>query len=207
MQNKQDRLDNIAQQQAKMPLTTIEIVSAVNGNEMTDDEFHKLHEDGIISQDIYDNTKKSRLGKGVVGCYLSHRKIYEMEHSAKYTVIFEDDFEIRDDFESELSKILDRVSSMDFDYLHLTNLNENHGQHIVDNIYHMDNANTLYGTQGYLINNANIDRILEYTKYIDRPIDNQIQDQGRLGNLRVLTVWPVIVWHNSPNGTTLEGIS
>jgi len=208
MQNKQDRVDNIAKQQAKMHSKSIEIVSAVNGNEITEDEFRKMHEDGIISKDLYDNAKKSRLGKGVIGCYLSHRKIYEMKHSAntKYTVIFEDDFEIGHDFESKLSKILERVSSMDFDYLHLTNLNENHGQHVVDNIYHMDNANTLYGTQGYLINNANIDRILEYTKFVDRPIDNQIQDQGRLGNLRVFTIWPLMVRHNPQNGSTLEGI-
>jgi glycosyl transferase family 25 len=210
MQNKDTRVDNIAKQQQKMPDTPIKIMNAVNGNEMTEEEFRKLYENGIISKDVYDNAVNNKMGKGVVGCYLSHRKIYEMKHSAntKYTVIFEDDFEIRDDFKSELLRILENIDnkSIDFDYLHLTNLNENHGQHIVDNIYYMDNSTNLYGTQGYLINNANMDRILEYTKFMDRPIDNQIQDQGKLGNLRVLVVWPIIVWHNAEDGSTLEGM-
>jgi len=209
MKNKPERIDNIAKQKAKIPDISIKVVDAVNGNEMTDDQFLKLYQDKIISKKLYENATTSKKGKGEVGCYLSHLKIYKMKSTAKYTVIFEDDFEIREDFEHKLSSILDNISnrSVDFDYLHLTNLNENHGERIVDNVYRMDKDNTLYGTQGYVINRANIDRILRYTEFADRPIDNQIQDQGRKDNLLVLVVWPVIVWHNvPPNGSTLEGL-
>jgi glycosyl transferase family 25 len=207
MKNKQDRIDNINEQQSKIPKLKLQVVEAVNGNVMSDQEFKQLYDNGIIAKDRYEYAIESKHGKGEVGCYLSHIKIYNMvkNSSSKYSVIFEDDFEITQDFENQLNAILDNVENIEFDYIYLTNLNNNKGEHIKDNIYFMDKNNLLTGTQGYLINNSQIDKIIENTKYMDRPIDHRIADLCKDNVFKILVIHPVIVEHKPPNGTTLQG--
>jgi len=207
MKNKQERIDNINEQQAKIPNLKLQVIDAVNGNSMSDQEFRQLYDRGIISKEKYDYAIDTKHGKGEIGCYLSHIKIYDMikNSSSKYSVIFEDDFGIKDEFEKQFSDILDKVEHIDFDFIYLTNLNNNKGEHIRDNIYYMDKKNELWGTQAYLINNSHIDKIIENTKYIDRPIDNKIADLCRDNIFQILVINPVIVEHKPSNGTTLQG--
>jgi glycosyl transferase family 25 len=210
MKNKQDRIDNINEQQSKIPKLKLQVVDAVNGNAMSDQEFKQLYDNGVLAKDRYEYAIETKHGKGEVGCYLSHIKIYNMvkNSSSKYSVVFEDDFEITIDFENQLNDILDKVENVDFDFIFLGNSSGNKDDssiHLKDNIYYFNKKNWLSGTYGYLINNSKINNIIENTKYMDRPIDHRIPDLCKDNVFKILVIHPVIVEHKPPNGTTLEG--
>jgi GR25 family glycosyltransferase involved in LPS biosynthesis len=80
-----------------------------------------------------------------VGCYLSHLLLIKslINSKYKYSVIFEDDFYIKNNnFENELNKILNKLSS--FDILYLGNSHNNHGSHYIDNIYNINYKQPLW---------------------------------------------------------------
>jgi GR25 family glycosyltransferase involved in LPS biosynthesis len=121
-----------------------------------------------------------------------------------YSVILEDDFEIiDDDFEKKIQAALETLQSVDFDMLYLQNnsneynkeatIDKNHGELIKDNIYYFDKNNYLFGTVGILINNKNIDRILDATKYMDQQIDQKIQFAGIYDKLKLTMMYPNII--------------
>jgi len=214
MKNKQDRIDNINTQQTKIPNLKFEIVEAVNGNAMSDDEFKQLYDNGIVSKEKYDYAIATKHGKGQIGIYLSTLKVYDMikNSSVRYSIIFEDDFQISDEFENQLNDIMDKVEVEDFDFIYLGNLSGNKDDNSIqykDNIYYFNKENNLYGNHGYLINNSRINNIIENIKFIDRPIDNKIQDLTIENRFITLIVDPVIVDPGFPgsNGTSLNGFS
>ena len=85
------------------------------------------------------------------------------------------------------------LNNIDFDILFLGNLNNNYDVQIEDNIYTINTEDEFTGCHGYLINNKNIDKIIENTEYIDRPIDTQIFDLLKINKLNILVLYPTIV--------------
>jgi GR25 family glycosyltransferase involved in LPS biosynthesis len=191
---KQERMENIKKQEQKIN-NKIEIFNAVNGK--------NLDIDNLKNNNILENENKLSENynhkMGEIGCYLSHLNIYKKikENNKKgYTIIFEDDFLINsDNLINEVKKAIDVLNSknIDFDFLFLGNLNDNHGENIADNLYYIDKNVNLYGTHGYIINNKNIDKIIDNLNKIVKPIDNSIQDLSYDSVFNTIVIYPNLV--------------
>jgi glycosyl transferase family 25 len=188
-----ERLENIKKQQNKINKEII-ISDAVKGDLLNVDELIK---NNVLSDTF---SKGTSYRKREIGCYLSHFNIYEKIKSNNnnngYTIIFEDDFVIVvDNFLEKINNSINNINlnNIDFDILFLGNLNNNHGKLINDTLYFVDNETGFIGCHGYLINNKNIDKIIEYTKFIDRPIDTRFDDLSKENKLIVLMLYPTIV--------------
>jgi GR25 family glycosyltransferase involved in LPS biosynthesis len=179
------RLKNIKDQELLIN-KRIQIFDAVKGDKLN---IQELANSGILDQSMNSDDKTR---KREIGCYLSHQKLYEQIRNyskTKYSIIFEDDFKILSEtFYNDIEDILQKMSdkNIDFDMIFLGNLSSSYGEHIVDNIHYITkNTNGLAGTHSILINNKNINKIIEHTKYIDNPIDWKI---GNLANENKLTI-------------------
>ena len=191
---KEERLENIKNQQNKI-INKIEIYDAVNGKNL---DIDNLKNNNILAnQNILSENYNHKIGE--IGCYLSHLNIYKKikENNKKgYTIIFEDDFLINsDNFINEVKKGIDILNSknIDFDFLFLGNLNDNHGENIADNLYYIDKNVNLFGTHGYIINNKNIDKIFDNLNKIVKPIDNAIQDLSYNKIFNTIVIYPNLV--------------
>jgi len=200
------RLKNIEEQQKKINNNkdNIEIqkIDAVMGVNL---DLNKLVVDKILSNKFLSDDKRKR---GQIGCYMSHLKIYDIIKQKNkinnYSIIFEDDFMVVvDDFINIVNNSLTNLKSIDkdFDMLFLQNNDRdgvqnvklNYGEHVIDNVYHLDPTNYFYGTLAIVINNKNIDKIINLMNYIEEPIDQKIQGLGYNNSLNVLVMYPVIV--------------
>jgi len=191
---KEERLENIKNQQNKIN-NKIEIYDAVNGKNL---DIDNLKNNNILAnQNILSENYNHKMGE--IGCYLSHLNIYKKikENNKKgYTIIFEDDFLINsDNFINEVKKGIDILNSknIDFDFLFLGNLNDNHGENIADNLYYIDKNVNLFGTHGYIINNKNIDKIFDNLNKIVKPIDNAIQDLSYDSVFNTIVIYPNLI--------------
>lgn len=189
-----DRLENIKKQENKIN-KKITIFDAIKGDQLNIDQ---TFENGTIDEK-YKNATKQR--KRVIACYMSHLnllkeiKINNIKDS-KYSIIFEDDFDIViPNFLDEVKNILDKLDKkkLNFDMIFLGNLNNNKGDNVIDNIYEMDKNEHLWGTHSYIVNNNNIDKILDEIKLIDMPIDNKYEKLGKNKNLKIYVINPTIV--------------
>jgi len=182
---------NIENQQQKIPYN-IEIVNAIFGDDLNIDLLVKQQ---IISEEYAQEKTKNRARQ--IGCYMSHLKVMDIIESkksnSKYSIIFEDDFVILDDFMYRLNTNIDNViNHLDFDIIFLGNiLTNNKGTHIDGDIY---NKAEVYGTHGYLINNSNIEKIKNVMKTVDQNIDLKYT---RMNNLNVFIMNPDIVIQNT----------
>lgn len=191
----EDRLNNIKKQQEKLSQEVI-IVDAVKGDKL---DLDSLVESGIVILQDGNFRQGERARKREIGCYLSHLKIYEMiieNEESGYTVIFEDDFIITSDslihdVKLAVGKLNER--NIQFDILYLGNLQSNHGENIIDNLYYPDKNDVLYGAYGYLINNANINRIYDKTHIITKAIDERLTDLMKQGELNIALLHPNII--------------
>jgi len=133
---------------------------------------------------------------GQIGCYLSHMGL--MEHimqnkESDYSVIFEDDVVMDTTLHSNIEKIIQH--NLEFDILFLGNNNENKGNHIVDNIYHIDDNNHCWGLHALLINNKNIEKILNANYTLIHALDVQYRILNSTKKLTNLVIHPNICWH------------
>ena len=205
-----DRLANIETQIKKMKDTGINLnmnyVDAVVGKNIDIDD---LISKNILTSNIYENehgkfTHEFEKRKNEVGCYMSHLKIYDMiknkGNKDGYSIIFEDDFHINDDFSNVLEQTLLKLDDYDFDMLFLGMLG-NPGDNITDNIYYATIGS--YCTHAYLVNNKNIDKIISTMKYIDTIVDVTIFTKGHNKELTVLRVSPNIAEQGN-FGTTIR---
>jgi len=185
-----NRLLNIHTQQQKIN-NTIEVFDAVNG-----DLLNEIDPRIILHTPI---TEMDKIHKRVIGCYLSHYNLYNtIVKDDNYTIIFEDDFVIR---ESDLIKKCNNILvtlkelNLEFDVIFLGNhdYNHNHGTLIKNNIYKIGRNEGLHGTQGYIVNNKNIHKIIENTNDITDGIDIKIQRLANEKKLNVFSIYPYYV--------------
>ena len=140
---------------------------------------------------------------GQIGCYLSHhmliKNISNNEiNNKKYSLIFEDDILLKNNFKVELNKVIQTIenNNIDFDIIYLGNLNHNKGIHICDNIYNLDHTNYCWGAHALLINNTKAKKIYELNCSIKHEIDNHYKFLCDENKLDVLTIYPVIAHQN-----------
>jgi len=193
----EDRLQNIKTQQSIID-KPIQLFDAVKGDFLNMDEIlgqYHFNPDFFNASHVDDKKKKRE-----VGCYLSHLQLYKQiknaHHNTGYSIVFEDDFKLEDNFIDQTNKIINSMldKKMDFDIIFLgQNQTQNKGDFIMDNIYHFNNNLKLWGTHGLLIHNKNIDKIIEKVEYIDCDIDIKIANLAKSGELKVFILYPFIV--------------
>jgi len=196
----QDRMNNIQIQNQKIPDVHIGIVDAILGDNVDMNALVKSNK--VDNNFLNEPSNRSENRHREIGCFLSHNKVHDLifqklklsnQSISKYSVVFEDDFELTDDFKEKINEALSVVDNIDFDLLYLGNLFGAKGKHINKNVYHDNKDHQLYGTHGYLINNKNIQKIIENTQYIDRPIDVLIDELSNAEILKVYLIDPTIV--------------
>jgi len=193
---KEERMLNIRNQQSKIN-KKINIFNGINGLQL---DVNNLKEKNILAHDPSLSSNENH-SKREIGAYLSHIGIYkEIKKNNKdgYTIIFEDDFLINSpNLLEEVKKSIQTLNdkNINFDFLFLGNTTNNYGEHIADNLYNLDNNNNLYGLYGYLVNNKNIDKIIDNTSKIDRPIDNMIQDLSYINVFNTIIINPHLINH------------
>jgi GR25 family glycosyltransferase involved in LPS biosynthesis len=202
---KEERIENINNQQKKIG-KKINIYNGVIGL--------KLDLNDLIKKDIlsanHDLSKNTNHAKREAGCYLSHFNIYKKikkDNKKGYTIIFEDDFLIdSENLINEVKKAIDKLNNknIDFDFLFLGNTKNNYGENIIDNLYHVNPKKRLWGLYGYLINNKNIDKIIDKTNKIDRPIDVIIEYLSNNNVFNTIIMYPNIIKHQSNYKSTVD---
>ncbi len=97
----------------------INLFEAVNGSIL---DIKKLQDDGIIINPWntyrYNNAKteegKKKVINGEIGCYMSHMNLLKKIASSEYdgwTIIFEDDLVLNNNFKNELKNILENINN------------------------------------------------------------------------------------------------
>ena len=200
----EQRMENIKKQENKIN-KKIEAFDAVKGDLLNVDE---LIRNGILSES-YKNAEK--LIKREIGCYMSHINLYKLikeTNQSGYTIILEDDFHIEvDDFMKVVKNSIKKLQNIDFDLLFLGNINDNHGEKVVGNIYKITDKVRLFGTHCYLVNNKNIDKIINTTKFIDNQIDVKIEQLSKKNELNVLVIYPSIATQKGSSYSSIRDLN
>lgn len=198
----EDRMKNIETQKEMLSennfsTKNFHIIDAIVGKNL---DLEQLIKDGVLdpaaglNQDP-DPVQRQKTNQREVGCYLSHLKAFETiaakNLDSGYSVIFEDDFKILDNFLPILDETLVKIKNIDFDLLFLGIIGYN-GEQVVDNIYNIHNGES-WGAHGYLVNNKSAAKILDRLKYIDTVLDKEIFDKGKAKELIVYRIDPLIV--------------
>lgn len=191
------RFNNIQLMQNKL-LKNINIYDAI---------IPKLKDQKNLS--IYDlNIKNHRDIKspGELGCYLSHYLLIKslINSEYEYTVIFEDDFNILiPDLDNKINDLLN-IIEIEFDLLFLGTQSKVFGKHYKENIYFINNETKIWGSQGYIINNKKINKILELIKDINFEIDIEFFNHIKKNNLIGLFVNPIYISQNNKLLSTIR---
>jgi GR25 family glycosyltransferase involved in LPS biosynthesis len=183
----------------------IKIFDGVNGSSIHIDSEKKiiLKNKRLQIDNIYEPTI-FYLYPGEIGCYLSHVLILEtIKEDNGYTCIFEDDFTIEDNLNIKIKNIIDKID-YNFDILYLGNLNYNYGLNYKDNIYYVNNTQSLWGTHGYIIKNNNAKKILQNLLIIDNAIDQKFKSLIDKKILNALVIYPPMVNQNSTYKSTID---
>jgi GR25 family glycosyltransferase involved in LPS biosynthesis len=184
----------------------INIFDGVNGLKL---DINELIKNDILDKN-YKLSKNINHAKKEIGCYLSHYNIYKKikkDNKKGYTIIFEDDFIVNSsNFKDDIKKSIDKLNrkNIDFDFLYLGNSTINYGENIEDNLHHINNNKSLYGTYGYIVNNKNIDKIINNIKKIKNPIDVTIQNLSYNKSCNTIIIYPHIINHNRSFKSTVN---
>jgi len=201
----ENRLDNINRQENKIN-EKINIFDAVKGDSLDEKQ---LIDSGIVSQNssMNDNEKIRKRG---IGCYLSHLNILKMIVETKntgYSIIFEDDFDIKsNNFLRDVINILNKLDGK-FDMIYLGNINSSYGDKFDDNIYYVNNNQSLIGLQGYLINNSKINKIIPLISYINEPIDLKYERLIKENKIQTYLINPTMVDQGGVNNSTINDVT
>jgi GR25 family glycosyltransferase involved in LPS biosynthesis len=202
---KEERIANVKKQETKIG-KKINIYNGVIGLKL---DMNDLIKKGILSEN-HNLSKNINHAKRETGCYLSHLNIYKKikkDNKKGYTIIFEDDFLVdSENLLGEVKKAIDTLNTknIDFDFLFLGNTKNNYGENIIDNLYQVNPRKRLWGLYGYLINNKNIDKIIDKTNKIDRPIDVIIEYLSYNNDFNTIIMYPNIIKHQSNYKSTVD---
>ena len=134
------------------------------------------------------------LGRGEIGCYLSHYKCYEKKIKNKDMIIFEDDAKPCEHFWWKLHEAKKNIPD-DWDVILLgttTNYHKKYrhlGKFEKINEYCYKVNSDVYGLQGYVVNDKACEDLMDCKYPIDSPIDVKITNMGL--NVYLLTEWLV----------------
>jgi GR25 family glycosyltransferase involved in LPS biosynthesis len=151
-----------------------EIVEAVLGNELSDDEIYKL----LSSNSLLSLKHKYHLhydirNKNGIGCYLSHYNIWKdiVKNNYKNVLIFEDDITSPNTFDT-IKKYIDSIpTDYGIGFMSYWNYNEPIVKLIPENDFWLKSSSyTFYQTDAYMLSNVGAKILLEKAL----PISNQV---------------------------------
>lgn len=210
MSGNEKRFKNIKKQE-EIGKIQIDLFEAVNGSKI---DIEKLQDEGKIMKpwntnrvnDGSDDEHKKRIMYGEIGCYMSHMNILQKIANSDYdgwTIIFEDDFLLHDNFNEELKKILNNIDE-NIDMIYLGNTfqdNCNNGVYKDNLCYPV----LPYGTQAYMVNKISAKKIFDLIEYIDNPIDVKYDLLLKDKKINGLVVIPILVGQHQPDMNSTIG--
>ncbi len=185
----------------KLNLKNVEIINAVNGQNM-DDEFI----DNIVSKEKTIKFMKRGFIKGEIGCLLSHKKIYEkmVKENIPNALILEDDVEFDNTLYKALKLSTNFPREAEFVFLgywnaDLKNINKMisfRGRHRLSSSLSLIRfTSNVHGNYGYFITKNGAKKLLKHlNKPLFMPIDHYTGDDKYIN---IYGVYPPVI-HLSP---------
>ena len=151
LKNDLDRRKNIINEIEKQNIKNYEIIDAINGNELSEQELNNLsYKDKNLI-----NPWNIKMSPSQVGCALSHIKIYKkfIKTDHNYALILEDDAVFIKSFNEDLKKLILKNITHKKQILLLSELKEFLSKPIdKNNSYEIVNVTNAFFTHSYIIN-------------------------------------------------------
>lgn len=176
-----DRLEKVTKALQTAGITDVKRVSGVNGNRLDDNYIESIT---TRYNDFETRVKCTReLSKGEVGCFLSHKKCWQMllDSEEDYAIILEDDIVISERASSYLNNLSWLPRGVDICQLssvwahkkikispHIIKLENGTSDTLVEPLTHR------YGAQCYLISRRAALYALEHTRTLVAPMDDYL---------------------------------
>ncbi len=189
-----------------------ELIEAVDRENLTEEQIRKVADKEWV---IKLSSQLPQVLKGIIGCALSHKKIFKriVSESLPYALILEDDALIEDGIDKNF---LDSLP-MNWDVLllgyHLDNTEpvppipcSFWGRYKKDNFVIAKPVRKVAGTHGYIVSQQGAKRLLQLTQPLKKPIDGYTGDR-KLVNLFIFKKPIIRVNYTYGNHTTLVSTS
>ena len=196
-------------------------IDAVYGKELSQKDL-----DAVYDEEVARQSTGRPLARSEIGCSLSHLSVYQqmVDNNIPYALIFEDDIEIKPDFVTLVTRLVETVLKDDHsdnkDVILLGYYQGRQGARVVAlpgcSFYGRTPLGSSYklqipvepaaGTHGYVITLGGAQKILDHNKIISFPIDYYT---GRnTGCISVALVYPpVVVLHDELSSDEQSNIS
>jgi GR25 family glycosyltransferase involved in LPS biosynthesis len=121
-------------------------------------------------------------------------------------VVFEDDVAFDRNLHDEIEQIIINIETkqIDFDIIFLGNLNDNCGEHVVHNVYKINNYQECWGTHALLIKNKNIEKIYNSLLNIRAQIDIHYASLIKDQTLNGFVIFPSICRQKDDFNSTIK---
>lgn len=200
--------DNVKDYMSEMPVYVINLKSRPKRKERAADELNKYNikhtfieavDGSTLDRDKLTDEGKIRcngsyreLRKGEIGCYLSHIQCWKniLDSGNEYGLVLEDDVVFANDFMNKFNEMFDQIVNKDWDIICLGRRCKEYfkkcddGHVVADNVLYPETLG--YGTYAYIIKASAINKLLQTTYPIMRPIDVVIIDEHHKKNITVM---------------------
>ena len=149
-------------------------------------------------------------GRGVIGCFLGHRKVLEKiandkTDKSEATLIFEDDVIFPSNFLESLENIKEQFPS-DWDLVFLGNTKNLRGKKLSKNIFEVHGDIFPWGAWAYIVKNSSVKtRLLPELNIMKEAIDHQYCMMSKTAN--IYRIYPNIVKLNKTTHSNIMQIS
>ena len=171
LKNDLDRRKNIINEIEKQNIKNYEIIDAIDGNELSEQELNNLsYKDKNLI-----NPWNIKMSPSQVGCALSHIKIYKkfIKTDHNYALILEDDAVFIKSFNEDLKKLILKNITHKKQILLLSELKEFFSKPIdKNNSYEIVNVTNAFFTHSYIINKEAAKSIIKFNYPVKTIADN-----------------------------------
>ena len=165
------RRENIIREVEKQNLTNYEIIDAVDGNELNQNELNIA----TFKNKKHLNPWNSKMSPSQIGCALSHIKIYERLIKTEFEValILEDDAIFVRDFNNNLKQLILKNFKFRKQIVLLSELKEFYGKALDSgNNFEIVNVSNAFFTHAYMINKEAARSIISFNYPVKTIADN-----------------------------------
>ena len=166
-----NRRENIIREVEKQNLTNYEIIDAVDGNKLNQNEINN----STFKNKKHLNPWNSKMSPSQIGCALSHIKVYEKFIKTEFEValILEDDAIFLRDFKNNLKQFILKNFKFRKQIVLLSELKEFHGKALdfADNCEIVNVSNAFF-THAYMINKEAAKSIISFNYPVKTIADN-----------------------------------
>ncbi len=171
LKSDEKRRQNIIKEINKQNIKNFEIIDAVDGNKLSENDLRKL----TFKNKNFNNPWNSKMSPSQIGCALSHIKIYKKFISSefKFAMILEDDAIFLQDFNEKLKKFIFENFTFKKQIMLLSPLKEFNAKALdAENDYEIVNVTNAFFTHAYIINKNAAKSILAFNYPVKTIADN-----------------------------------